>query len=606
MKKINSLKCKVPQLLFNISLNNTSYSSKAIIVSSSSSSFFKPHQKKYSSKFPSFNNSSSFDSLRFYSTNNTVIMSMHNNNTVNNNKKKRQCIGAIDQGTTSTRFMLFDKDDLTEISTYQLNHESYFPKPGWVEQDPMDILRNTIDCMKKACEQYNNNAEEDIEILGIGVTNQRETTILWDSETGLPLCKAIVWNDTRTKDLVDRICKEKAFGDFGKFRQICGLPLSTYFSAVKLKWMIDHYQEVRNAIDRGTCMFGTVDSWIIWNLTGGCKKNNSGGKHVTDVTNASRTMLMNLSTLQWDENMFQVFDVPKGVNFPEIKSSAERYGYIDSDIVDNNPILKGVCISGCIGDQQSATIGQRCFNKGDAKNTYGTGCFVLMNCGEKIVQSNYGLLSTVQYQLGKDAAPVYALEGSVAVAGSGINWLKDNLHFIEKPSDSEVLASKVKDTGGVYFVPAFNGLFSPYWRSDARGAILGITQFTTAAHIVRAMLEAVCFQTHEVLDAMTKDSNVEVTNLMVDGGMIKNKLLMQLQADICQTRVIIPSYSETTVLGAAICSAFGVGIYKDVKDIPLPNKQQIIYNPSITEEETEYKLSKWRKAIEKSLNWVDE
>ncbi|KAG2382985.1 hypothetical protein C9374_004952 [Naegleria lovaniensis] len=533
-----------------------------------------------------------------------TVRNFHSKTGRNNNSEtmicKRRVIGAIDQGTTSTRFMLFDANDLSELSSYQLSHESYYPKPGWVEQEPMVILQNTVECMSNACDKLE---IDDVEIVAIGVTNQRETTVLWDSETGEPLCRAIVWNDTRTKDLVDSICKEKANGDYSKFRDICGLPLSTYFSAVKLRWMIDHYPEVKKSVERGTCMFGTVDSWLIWNLTGGTK----GGIHITDVTNASRTMLMNLQTLQWDEEMLQVFNIPSGVKLPTIKSSAEIYAPIQKDIVQEHPLLSNVVIAGCIGDQQSATIGQRCFNKGDTKNTYGTGCFLLMNCGNEIVKSTHGLLSTVQYQLGSDSKPVYALEGSVAVCGSGVTWLQQNLKIISNPSESETVARTVSDTGGVYFVPAFSGLFCPYWRQDARGTIVGITQYTNSAHIVRAMLEAVCYQTQEVLEAMCKDSGTDVANLMVDGGMTKNSLLMQLQADISRKKVRIPSYSETTVLGAAICACFGVKIFHHIKDVPAPHKDKmLIFKPHISEEETQLKMKRWRKAVSKSLDWHEE
>lgn len=466
-------------------------------------------------------------------------------------------------------------------------HENHFPRSGWVEHDPMEILTNTRECIARGLEGIDASV-----VAGVGITNQRETTVVWDSQTGQPLHRAIVWSDMRTSAVVDRIVRENG-GDKDFLRAKCGLPVSTYFSGIKLRWLVDNVPEVRDAIDRGTCMFGTVDSWLIWNLTGGV----NGGKHVTDVTNASRTMLMDIHTLQWDRELMKCLGIPDGIRFPEIRSCAEEYGRIA-----DGPGA-GLVIAGCVGDQQSATIGQRCFQPGEAKNTYGTGCFLLVNTGETSVQSKYGLLTTLCYQLGADQKPIYALEGSIAVAGSGIEWLKDNLGIIQSAADVEPIAATVNSTEGVYFVPAFSGLFAPRWRTDARGTIVGMTQYTTKAHIVRAMLESVAFQTREVIDAVNMDSPAEVKLLKVDGGMSRNNLLMQIQADILGTKVIRPEDMETTARGAALCAAVGAGIWKPEDLLRDVDSKYTEFNPCNAPGDRQYRFTRWKDAVDRSVGW---
>jgi glycerol kinase len=432
--------------------------------------------------------------------------------------------------------------------------------------------------------------------------------VVWDSTTGEPLYNAIVWNDTRTAELVQQLCQQhqttnqsptdeqqQQYKDSSYFLQrYCGLPVSTYFSALKLKWLIENVDRVKEAVSNNRCMFGTIDSWLIWNMTGGIH----GGKHVTDVTNASRTMLMNIHNLQWDDHLKSIFNIKNGVILPEIKSSAEVYGHFTLD--DKNKIP----IAGCVGDQQGALIGQRCYQSGEAKNTYGTGCFVLMNTGDKPIFSSHGLLTTVGYQLGKDESAVYALEGSVAVAGSGVKWLKDNMGIISSLEESAQLASSVDNTGGVYFVPAFSGLFAPYWRSDARGTLVGMTNYTTRAHICRAMLEAVSHQTQEVLEAMQKDyTHTPLQLLKVDGGMSNNDVVMQSQADLLGVPIIRPHYIETTAIGAAICAALGSGVYSSTEQIPqMKQEETTVFKSEITEEERSRELARWDLAVSKSLD----
>jgi glycerol kinase len=510
---------------------------------------------------------------------------------------RQRLVGAIDQGTTSTRFMLFDATTLKQVGSHQLTHEQYFPQPGWVEHDPMEILRNVEACMRECCKNID-------KLECIGVTNQRETVVVWDRRDGKPLHNAIVWNDARTAQLVQRFVQTKGNGDANFLRELCGLPVSTYFSAMKLKWLIENVPTVREAIERGDCMFGTIDSWIIWNLTGGI----NGGKHVTDVTNASRTMLMNIATHKWDSQLLSVMGIQSGVILPQIRSCAEIYGTVKPTELNQLPSLfHNVPISGCVGDQQSACIGQRCFQIGDVKNTYGTGCFILMNTGTRPIQSKHGLLTTVCYQFGPDSPVHYALEGSVAVAGSGVKWLRDNLGLITSNTELEDLARSVDHTGGVYFVPAFSGLFAPHWRPDARGTIVGLTLYTNRAHIVRALLESVCHQTVDVIDAMHNDTNIKLHAVYVDGGMSCNELLMQVQADLLGVKVIRPEYLETTVLGAAIAAARGAGIYETDEDIPrLSEAQSTVFCSKISDSIRDKKNKRWKMAIDRSLNWHTE
>jgi len=429
------------------------------------------------------------------------------------------------------------------------------------------------------------------EIKAVGVTNQRETTIVWDRRTGKPLYNAIVWLDTRTLGLVEEF--EHRLGGRDVFRDRCGLPISTYFSALKLSWLIKNVPAVREAMEANNCCFGTVDSWLIWNLTGGP----NGGRHWTDVTNASRTMLMNLTTLQWDPSLCQAFSVPPSV-LPEIHSSSELYGNI------RGGPWEGMPIAGCVGDQQAACIGQACLSPGDAKNTYGTGCFVMMNTGERAIQSSHGLLTTVMCKLGPQAPVVYALEGSVAIAGAAVQWLRDNLKIIDNASEIESLAASVKDSGGLVFVPAFSGLFAPHWRYDARGLVIGITLSTTRAHVARAVLDAVCFQTREVLESMAQDAGHGLNLLKADGGMAVNKLLMQLQTDIMGVTVERPNMIETTALGAAVAAGLCVGVWT-TSDVDKWNHSGFTqFKPEITQQERDVRFTQWNKAVKRSFDWV--
>jgi len=461
--------------------------------------------------------------------------------------KMAKYAAAVDQGTTSTRFMIFDhKGQVVGVS--QKEHEQIYPKPGWVEHDPMEIWTRTQEVIKGALQASGVSPKD---IAAVGVTNQRETTVVWEKATGKPVYNAIVWQDTRT----DKICNELAnSGGQDRFRPKVGLPLATYFSGPKIKWVLDNVPGVREKAEKGEVLFGNIDTWVIWNLTGGPK----GGVHVTDVSNASRTMLMNLETLDWDEEILKIMGVPKAM-LPKIMPSSEVYGKAVGD-------LEGIPVSGDLSDQQAALFGQACYSVGEAKNTYGTGCFMLLNTGEKPVQSKNGLLTTLGYKIGKQKA-VYCLEGSIAITGALVQWLRDNLKFFDVSSQIEPLARSVEDSGGIYFVPAFSGLFAPYWKSDARGVIVGLTRYITKAHIARAALEATAYQTREVLDAMNKDSGVALTALKVDGGMVYNELLMQFQSDILGVPVIRPVVAETTALGAAYAAGLAVGFWKDFDEL---------------------------------------
>jgi len=456
-------------------------------------------------------------------------------------------IAAIDQGTTSTRFIVFDRQG-NIVALDQKEHKQFYPAPGWVEHDPMEIWNNTREVIQNSMRISGLRVED---IAALGITNQRETTVIWNKSTGFPVSNAIVWQDTRTADICNQLDQS---GKKEIIENKTGLPLATYFSGPKIKWLLDYYPEWRVQAENGELLFGNIDTWLIWNLTGGIR----GGVHVTDVTNASRTMLMNLNTLEWDEELMDLLNIPK-LMLPRICSSSEVYGYASTS-------LPQVPISGDLGDQQAALFGQCCFEAGDAKNTYGTGCFMLLNTGETPVFSKNGLLTTVGYKLDKLPA-VYCLEGSIAITGALVQWLRDNLQIIDKSSDIEPLARTVKDNGDVYFVPAFSGLFAPYWRSDARGIIVGLTRYTNKGHIARAALEATAYQTREVLDAMQLDSNTHLTSVKVDGGMVVNDLLMQFQSDILGVPVVRPKITETTALGAAYAAGLAIGFWQTTDEL---------------------------------------
>ncbi len=495
---------------------------------------------------------------------------------------------AIDQGTTSSRAIIFDKSG-SIISSGQLEHEQIFPKAGWVEHDPKEIWNNTREVIGQALSKANLTRHD---IAAIGITNQRETAVVWDRNTGEPVYNAIVWQDTRTQSIVDRLAKD---GGVERFKQDVGLPLATYFSGTKIVWILENVEGAREKADAGDLMFGTTDTWVLWNLTGGV----NGGVHATDVTNASRTMFMDLKTLTWREDILAAFGVPASM-LPEIRSSSEIYGTAES-----NSLLREVPVAGILGDQQAATFGQAAFDQGEAKNTYGTGNFIIFNTDTEIVHSKNGLLTTLGYKLG-DAPAHYALEGSIAVTGSLIQWLRDNLGIITNASETEALARSVDDNGGAYFVPAFSGLFAPYWRSDARGALVGLTRYVNKAHIVRAALEATAFQTREVIDAVNADSGVPLTELKVDGGMIANNFLMQFQADILGVPVIRPVVAETTALGAAYAAGLAVGFWSDLDDLRKNWQEDSRWEPTMAEEERERLLRNWKKAVTKTFDWVDD
>jgi glycerol kinase len=495
-------------------------------------------------------------------------------------------LGAIDQGTTSTRFMIFDRSGRI-VSVAQKEHQQIFPTPGWVEHDPEEIWRNTQEVATQAMRSGNLKPED---LAAIGITNQRETTIVWNRHTGRPIHHALVWQDTRVDNEVAEFSKD---GGQDRFREKTGLPLATYFSGLKIRWLLKNVQGARAAADSGDLLFGTVDSYLTWQLTGGPQR----GIHVTDVTNASRTQLLNLRTLDWDEELLKHFDIPR-VILPKISSSSEVYGQALL------PSIKDVAIAGILGDQQAALVGQTCFAPGEAKNTYGTGCFMLENTGPEIVHSQFGLLTTVAYKFG-DLPAHYALEGSIAIAGALVQWLRDNLGIIQKSEDIQALARSVADNGGVYFVPAFSGLYAPYWKSTARGVIAGLTRFANKAHLARAILEATAFQTREVLEAMEKDSKIRLKVLRTDGGMVSNDLLMQFQADILNLPVVRPAMQETTALGAAYAAGLAVGYYKDTDDLRANWSVDQTWNPAMNETTRESLYKNWQKAVSRSFDWVD-
>ncbi len=497
-------------------------------------------------------------------------------------------IAAIDQGTTSTRCILFDHSG-NIVSSDQEEHQQIYPKPGWVEHDALEIWEHTQSVIRGTLDK---SGIEVTDIAAIGITNQRETSLVWDRATGRPVHNAIVWQDTRTDSICSELAKEGGASTplstgQNRFREKTGLPLATYFSGPKIKWILDNVPGTRQRAEKGELIFGNMDTWVLWNLT---------GAHVTDVTNASRTLLMDLKSLDWDEEILHTLDIPRSM-LPEIRSSSEVYGSAKGG-------MGGVPVAGDLGDQQAALFGETCYKIGEAKNTYGTGCFMLLNTGEKPVLSKNGLLATLGYKIG-DKPAVYALEGSIAITGALVQWLRDNLGLIEKSADVETLANSVEDSGGIYFVPAFSGLFAPYWRSDARGAIVGMTRYINKGHIARAVLEATAFQTREVLDAMEKDSGVRLTALKVDGGMVFNELLMQFQADILNVPVIRPKVAETTALGAAYAAGLAVGFWKDYDELRANWGMDKQWKPSMSTGKRESLFTGWKKAVTKTFDWIE-
>ena len=495
---------------------------------------------------------------------------------------------AIDQGTTSSRAIIFDHAGRI-VAVGQKEHEQIFPRAGWVEHNAAEIWDNVREVVAQALAKAQINKND---LAAVGITNQRETTLVWDKKTGEPVYNAIVWQDTRTQKIVEELGGEQGAD---RYKEIVGLPLATYFSGPKVKWILDNVEGARERAEAGDLVMGNMDTWVLWNLTGGV----SGGVHVTDVTNASRTMLMNLKTLDWEPSIAADMGIPMSM-LPEIRSSAEVYG-----VCRPQGLLADVPVAGILGDQQAATFGQACFEKGMAKNTYGTGCFMLMNTGEEIVPSKNGLLTTLCYKIG-DAKPIYALEGSIAVAGSLVQWLRDNLRMFDSAPEIETLAATVDDNGGAYIVPAFSGLFAPYWRADARGALVGLTRYVNRGHIARAVLEATAFQTREVLDAMEADSGVKLTELKVDGGMTANETLMQFQADQLGVDVVRPVVAETTALGAAYAAGIAVGFWGGEQDVIDNWAEDKRWGPEMDEAERDRLYRNWKKAVTKTLDWVDD
>jgi glycerol kinase len=495
-------------------------------------------------------------------------------------------VGALDQGTSSTRFIVFDRAG-RPVAQEQREHRQIYPQAGWVEHDPLEILQRSTEVIRAALDGA---GIAPADLAAIGVTNQRETTVIWDRTTGVPIHNALVWQDTRTAGIVAELA---AAGGPDRFRATTGLPLATYFSGPKVGWILDHVTGARRRAEDGDLLFGTIDSWLIWNLTGGPR----GGVHVTDVTNASRTLLMNLQTLDWDEATRQALDIPRAM-LPRIASSSEVYGTAVGE-------LAGVLIAGDLGDQQAALFGQTCFAAGEAKNTYGTGCFMLVNTGSRPFSSASGLLTTVAYQLGPRSPAAYALEGSIAVAGAVVRWLRDNLGLIGASDEIEALASSVPDNGGVYFVPAFSGLFAPYWRSEARGVIVGLTGFATKGHVARAALEATAWQTREVFDAMERDAGITFGALKVDGGMVADELLMQIQADVLGVPVIRPAVVETTALGAAYAAGLAVGFWSTLDDLRANWQQDRAWIPRLDPAGRAAAYHWWKKAVERTFDWLE-
>ena len=499
-------------------------------------------------------------------------------------------VGALDQGTTSTRFIIFDHNGRI-IGADQKEHEQIFPQPGWVEHNPVEIWQNAQEVIRGALAKAGIFGSE---LAAIGITNQRETTVIWDKSTGNPFTNAIVWQCTRT----DKICKELT-QDQGqnRFRDKTGLPIATYFSGPKIKWILDNVPQARAAADKGEALFGTMETWIIWWLTGGPNK----GSHITDVTNASRTMLMDLNSLQWDEQILQIMGIPRQI-LPRIVPSSDTRTW--GTTLKDGPLNAEIPVCGALGDQQAALVGQTCFNTGEAKNTYGTGCFLLLNTGTTPTPSRHGLLTTLGYQV-NDQPPVYCLEGSIAITGALVQWLRDNLGLISSAPEIESLAKTVEDNGGAYFVPAFSGLFAPYWRSDARGVIVGLTRYVNKGHIARAVLEATAYQTRDIVEAMNKDSGVELSMLKVDGGMVANELLMQFQSDILAVPVIRPEVSETTALGAAYAAGLAVGFWSDLEELRQNWAEDKTWHPAMSSNVREKYYLEWKKAVDRTFNWVE-
>ena len=499
-------------------------------------------------------------------------------------------IGAIDQGTSSTRFMIFDRK-AEVVASRQKEHQQIYPKPGWVEHDPMEIWERTQEVIRGAMEQAGFEAKN---LAAIGITNQRETTLVWDKKTGKPYHNAIVWQDTRTSRISHELAED---GGQDRFRSKTGLPLSTYFSGPKLKWLLENVGGLRDAAEKGDAIFGNVDTWLIWQLTGGA----NGGAHITDVTNASRTMLMDLRSLDWDDGILEILGIPRKM-LPEIRPSSDPSFY--GKTIADGPVGGAVPVCGDLGDQQAALYGQTCYDAGEAKNTYGTGCFLLLNTGAEAVPSKSGLITTVGYQIG-DRPTTYVLEGSIAITGALIQWLRDNLGLIEKSSDIEKLAASVDDSGGIYIVPAFSGLFAPYWRTDARGVIVGLTRYINKGHIARAAIEATAYQSREVLEAMHKDSGVELKELKVDGGMVVNEQLMQFQADILGVPVVRPRVNETTALGAAYAAGLAVSFWSDESELRANWAEDKKWQPQMNEEKRGELYKGWLKAVERTFDWVE-
>jgi len=491
-------------------------------------------------------------------------------------------IGALDQGTTSTRFLVFDRAGRI-VASAQKEHQQVYPRAGWVEHDPDEIWLRTREVIAEAMVQQDLRPGD---LAAIGITNQRETTVLWNRTTGRPVANALVWQDTRVADYIPEFSRD---GGPDRFRAKTGLPLATYFSALKIRWLLDHVPQAREQAEAGELLFGTIDTFLVWHLT---------GLHITDCTNASRTQLMDLKTLDWDPELLSAFGIPRAI-LPEIRSSSEVYGEAMLEPV------RGVPVAGILGDQQAALVGQTCFRAGEAKNTYGTGCFLLMNTGLDIVQSRHGLLTTVAFQF-KGRPAYYALEGSVAITGALVQWLRDNLGLISKSSEIETLARQVDDNGGVYFVPAFSGLYAPYWKHNARGVIAGLTRYSNKSHLARAVLEAAAFQTREVAEAMEKDSGVPVSVLRTDGGMVENELLMQFQADILGRTVVRPAVKETTALGAACAAGLATGFYTSLDDLRAQWSVDRTWEPQMDAERREKMFGFWKKAVTRSFDWLED
>jgi glycerol kinase len=494
-------------------------------------------------------------------------------------------VGAIDQGTTSTRFMIFDHSGKV-VGVDKREHEQIYPRPGWVEHDPKEIMIRTNEVIDAALKKAGVKASE---LAAVGITNQRETAVVWDRNTGEPVYNALVWQDTRTQDIVTELSRN---GGQDRFREKTGLPLATYFSGTKVTWILDNVEGARAKAEAGDLVFGNIDTWVIWNITGATE----GGRHVTDVSNASRTLLMNLETLDWDEGQLQALGVPRSM-LPEIRPSSEVYASATGT-------LAGIPVAGDLGDQQAATFGQAAYDVGDAKNTYGTGNFMLLNTGTDIVPSKSGLLTTVGWKLG-DQPAIYCLEGSIAITGALVQWLRDNLGFIKTSTEVEDVARTVEDNGGVYFVPAFSGLFAPYWRGDARGVIVGLTRYVNKGHIARAALEATAWQSREVVDAMEADSGVRLKELKVDGGMVYNDLLMQFQADVLGVPVIRPTVAETTALGAAYAAGLAVGFWDSYEDLRQNWGKDKAWDPKLDPGEREKEYHFWKKAVTRTFDWIE-